>query len=97
MILGWGGYYFLLAAINAAFLVLNYKILPETKGKSLEQMLAFFKDTTTFAQEEEQGTELVSAYDLEQIDEEDSDTKKREAETSIWERREMKISVGKVK
>ena len=81
-IFGWGGYYFLLAAINAAFLVLNYKILPETKEKSLEQMLAFFKDATTSAQEEEQGTELVTAYDLERIDE-DSDTNRRETETSI--------------
>lgn len=41
--LTWGGYYTLLTLINIFAIVFVYYIVPETKGKTLEDMLAFFQ------------------------------------------------------
>ena len=41
--LTWGGYYTLLTLINILAIAFVYFVVPETKGKTLEDMLSFFQ------------------------------------------------------
>ena len=45
--IGWEGYFSLLATINLSIMGLAYMYLPETKGKSLEEMTEYFSSITT--------------------------------------------------
>ena len=45
-LMSWGGYYIMLALFNVMAFVFVYYIVPETKGKTLEEMLTFFEMLT---------------------------------------------------
>lgn len=42
----WGNFFFLLAGISAIVLIFLYYMLPETKGRSLEDMSVYFAEIT---------------------------------------------------
>ena len=74
----WGGYYTLLTLINMLSIAFVFYIVPETKGKTLEEMLAFFEsiaspghyDQTRGESEdsdESGGIEMSPKYDMTSI------------------------------
>jgi hypothetical protein len=44
--MGWGGFFIMLAAISLVVFVFIYFLLPETKGRSLEDMSVYFAEIT---------------------------------------------------
>lgn len=44
--IGWGSFFFLLAGICGVFIIFFFFMLPETKGRSLEDMSVYFAELT---------------------------------------------------
>jgi sugar porter (SP) family MFS transporter len=45
-VMGWGGFFIMLAAISLVVFIFIYFLLPETKGRSLEDMSVYFAEIT---------------------------------------------------